>query len=457
MPFNPIVFIVAAVGGYMLLRLRFFFIIHPIRTGTYLLRTVGRRDTARSLFLALGGTLGVGNIFGVAVGLILGGAGSVFWMLVSSVFAAVLKYSEVTLSSDALTHTAGGKHGGMFRIIRDGFGRLGGALSIVYAAATLLVAFSMGAALQTHTFVAAAGEIFDTPPTLSAALYAFLVLLTVVGGAKIIERVNEILIPLTTIVYISLALAILVIYRERLPAALGDIFRSALLPRAAGGGVVGFLTSRAVSEGFARGLLSNEAGSGTSSMAHARGGELNPAMSGLMGIVEVIFDTVILCTLTALVLLVSVPDVGAYSEGMDLALAGFVHALGRGGGGLLAACILAFSYSTVTCWYFYGCEAYSAIFGTSRPVVMLPLYLCAIVLGARAPSGVLVFVTDTLLLVMTAITGAVIIKSSDRIVHLSERGGVLTRRGINIRLFRGVKSAKRRPRVKLNGNQPQKR
>ena len=111
MPFNPIVFIVAAVGGYMLLRLRCFFIIHPIRTGSYLLRTVGRRDTARSLFLALGGTLGVGNIFGVAVGLILGGAGSVFWMLVSSVFAAVLKYSEVTLSSDALTHTAGGKHG----------------------------------------------------------------------------------------------------------------------------------------------------------------------------------------------------------------------------------------------------------------------------------------------------------------------------------------------------------
>lgn len=451
MPFNPIVIIVTAVGGYMLLRLRFFFIIHPFRTGAYLLRTVGRRDTARSLFLALGGTLGVGNIFGVAVGLILGGAGSVFWMLVSSVFAAVLKYAEVTLSADCLTHTEGGKHGGMFYIIRRSFGRLGGALSVVYSAATLLLAFTMGAALQTHTFVSAVGEIFDTPPTLTAVLYAFLVLLTVVGGARLIERVAGVMIPVVTVVYISLALAVLVIYRERIPDALGSIFRDALHPRAGMGGAVGFLTSRAVSEGFARGLLSNEAGSGTSSMAHARGGELNPAMSGLMGLVEVVFDTVILCSLTALALLVATPDVGAYTEGMDLALAGFIRALGLGGGGVLALCILAFSYSTVTCWYFYGCEAYSALFGTQHPVIMLPLYLGAVLLGARAPSGVLVFVTDSLLLIMTAITGAVIIKSSDRILYLSERGGVLTRRRGSIQLKIGAKRAKRPPRVKFNG------
>lgn len=451
MPFNPIVIIVTAVGGYMLLRLRFFFIIHPIRTGAYLLRTVGRRDTARSLFLALGGTLGVGNIFGVAVGLIVGGAGSVFWMLVSSVFAAVLKYAEVTLSADSLTHTDGGKHGGMFLIIRRSFGRLGGALSVVYSAATLLLAFTMGAALQTHTFVSAATEIFDTPPDLTAALYAFLVLLTVVGGARLIERVAGVMIPVATVVYISLALAVLVIYRERVPDALGSIFRDALLPRAGMGGAVGFLTSRAVSEGFARGLLSNEAGSGTSSMAHARGGELNPAMSGLMGIVEVVFDTVILCTLTALALLVATPDVGAYTEGMDLALAGFIHTLGRGGGGVLALCILAFSYSTVTCWYFYGCEAYSALFGAHHPAIMLPLYLGAVLLGARAPSGALVFITDSLLLVMTAITGAVIIKSSDRILYLSERGGVLVRRRGSIQLKSGRKRAKHPPRVKFNG------
>ena len=427
MTFNPICIIVSLVGLYLLVRLRFFFIVHPIRTSKYLLRTLSRRDTARSLILALSGTLGVGNIFGVSLGLILGGAGSVFWMLVSAIFAAVLKYAEVTLSSDGIMRDDAGTHGGMHLAARATLGKLGTPVAVIYTASVLLLSFSMGASLQTVTFVSSVSKIFNTPPTLTAALFAILVFFAVVGGTKIIERVTEIIIPLTTIIYILLTLSVIVICRDRLSDAIRLIFVGAFTARGALGGVFGFLTSRALSEGFARGLLSNEAGAGTSSIAHARGSTLNPAMSGLMGIVEVLFDTVILCTLTALSVLVSVGDISIFTDGMSLVFAAFVGTLGIPAGLLLTFCILSFAFSTVICWYFYGSEAARVLFGLERPVLFLPGYLFAVVFGSRIDSGILVFITDALLLIMTSVTAILLVKNSDRILILSENGGVLSK------------------------------
>ena len=427
MQFNPLVIIVTLTGAYLLVRLRFFFILHPVRTAKTVTGALKKRESLTSLTLALAGTLGVGNIFGVAVGILCGGAGSVFWMLVSALFASVLKYAEVLLTHDAHGRECGEKRQGMTAVIRHSLGRLGPIASVIYSSSTVLLSLFMGAALQSLTAVDAMSEIFDTPPTVAVAMLALLTLFAIIGGVKIIERVTAAVIPLTTIVYIALSVAVLAVCRERIPTALGAIVSGALSSRGAIGGVFGFLTSRAVSEGYSRGLLSNEAGAGTSSLAHARAGALNPAVSGLLGIIEVFFDTVVLCTLTALAVLVGVPDPSLYSGGMSLVFGAFTSALGNAFGAPLAACILSFAYSTVICWYFYGSESLTLLTGKRR-ALFLPVYVFFVLLGAVIDDGLLVLVTDVLLLVMTLLTNLALVKSSDRIVTLSESGGVLNKR-----------------------------
>ena len=426
MKFNPLCIIVTLTGAYLLFRLRFFFILHPFRCLKKTCASLKKRQTARSLVLALAGTLGVGNVFGVAVGISVGGAGSLFWMLVSSLFASVIKYSEVLLSQASMDKRGSESHGGIHNALLA-LGKFGGVLAVVYSSSTLLLSFSMGAALQSSTLVSSVGQIFDTPPLLTSVILSFFVLLAVVGGAAIIERVTEIVIPVTTIIYIILCSCVIFLCYERVPSALSEVWRSAFSCESAFGGALGFLLSRSLSEGFARGLLSNEAGAGTSSMAHARGASLNPAASGLMGIVEVFFDTVLVCSLTGLAILVSVPEPRAHFGGMELVFRAVCEPLGSFSGVILSFCVVAFAYSTVICWYFYGLESCLKLFSGGR-CVFLPLYLAFVCVGCMIPEDVLVFATDTLLLIMTALTSLVLIKSSDRIVTLSEFGGVLDKR-----------------------------
>lgn len=446
MPFNPLCIIVALTGLYLLFKLRFFFIIHPVRALRLTISSLKRRSTARALFLALSGTLGVGNVLGVAVGIITGGAGSVFWMLLSALFASVLKYSEVVLSQDSSRREDGAKHGGMTYVLRRSFGKMGAPLSLIYSSCVILLSLFMGAALQSAALVSSVDVIFDTPPTLTAVILAFCVLLSVVGGAKIIEKIAAVVIPLTTIIYIFLTLSVVFVCRAHLPAAIESILRGAISAEGAFGGIFGFFFSRAVSEGFARGLLSNEAGAGTSSMAHARTESMNPAQMGLMGIVEVFFDTTLLCTLTALMILTSVGDITAFTTGMPLVLTAVTGALGTPFSFVLALCVAAFAISTVNCWYFYGCEALSSLLGGTPPLY-LPVYLAFVILGHTLSEGMLVFVTDLLLLLLTLLTTCVLIKKSDRILHLSESGGVIPRHGkyLNLRIPSGRGLALNKP------------
>ena len=445
MKLNPLAFIVTVTGLYLLVRLRFFFIIHPFRTAKNMLRGLCRGDTLRSLFLALSGTLGVGNVIGVALGIIIGGAGSVFWMLLSTVFATVIKYAEVSLCTDGICRKSDGTHGGMHYALVRFFGRRGGILAIVYSTAMILLSLFMGASLQSAALVGSIGEIFNTPPTVIGILLAFLVLFAVVFGTKIIERITAAVIPLTTIVYIALCLAIIMTCRDRIVLAVGDILRGAFLSRGVFGGALGFLSSRALSEGFSRGLLSNEAGAGTSSVAHARGGSLHPSMCGLMGMVEVLFDTTVLCTLTALAILTAVPEYADFESGVALVIAA-TRPLGSTAAIILAACIAAFAFSTVVCWYFYSSEAQLALFGRIHPF-FLPIYLSFVILGVYIPERPMLFVTDTLLLVMTAITSMLLIKKSDRICTLSEGFGLY---GSPCKIFGSVsfKKVKRKRRIK---------
>ena len=417
-------FILTAAGAYMLVKLRFFFVLHPIRTLKKTVRAVKDIDTAKSVSLALAGTLGVGNVFGVCLGIIVGGPGSVLWLLVSSLFASVLKYCEVTLSHDR-SDAAIDRKFGMISTLRSFGGRSGGVLSFVFALFCLLLSLFMGSALQCGTVSETAAQIFNTPPLLIGIIFAFLTLASIAWGVKIIEKITLIAIPLSTIIYIIITLSIIVIHIEKLPSVISLVCTSALNPKSGVGGIIGIMLSPALREGYSRGLLSNEAGCGTSSLAHTRSGLLNPAAAGLMGILEVVFDTVILCSLTALSVLSAVPDISNYNEGMSLIVSAVGSTLGGGYVVLLLFLVFVFAYATVICWYYYGWVAFSYVTRGRFTVFFLPLYLAFVVLGAVIDNRLLVYFTDVSMLVLAASTVFVIIKKSDRVVALSEQGGTL--------------------------------
>ena len=346
-------------------------------------------------------------------------------MMVSVVFASAVKYAEVVLSSDRESAGKSDPRGGMYGVIRRSFARGGTAMAKMYAVLLLCLGIVMGAAMQSASVVSASTEIFDTPPAVIALIFVVLVLVAIFGGTKIIERITEIVIPLSTLIYIILSLLVVFIYRSELPHTISEIIHGAFDMSACAGGILGFMLSGPMKEGFSRGILSNEAGSGTSSLAHARSGILNPAAAGLMGIIEVVFDTAFLCLLTALAVLLPIDDVSAYTGGMQLVMSAFRLSLGSFSEKIVLFSVLSFAFATVICWYFYFTEAYSWLFGDRAAHITLPVFLGASFLGYLADGIILVSLTDICLLGLTAINAITLIKSSDRIRFLSERGGVI--------------------------------
>ena len=319
MNFNPLPLILSAVGIYFLIKLRFFFILHPVKTVGKTFRAIKDKRALKSLTLALAGTLGVGNVFGVAVGIIVGGPGSVFWLFISMFFAMIIKYAEVVISADNLFHD-NETHGGMFYVIRNSFKHRGRFMSKLYAASVLLLALVMGGALQSGTASDSAEGALGIPPVITAMIIGILTIFSILGGARKIEKVTAIVIPLTTIFYIFATLSVIIINFSSFSHILKLVLLSAFNTESAIGGVLGFILGAPFHEGFARGILSNEAGTGTSSIAHARSGVLNPARAGLLGMFEVWFDTGLICMLTAFSILLSVPDTSLFKTGTELVM-----------------------------------------------------------------------------------------------------------------------------------------
>lgn len=401
--------IVTVVGLYLLIRLRFFFIAHPIRTAREFLSALEDREARRSFFLALAGTLGVGNIFGVSAGLMIGGAGSLFWLFISSFFAMIIKYSETLLVFDT-----GAEQGGTAAVLTRVFSRLGRLISPLYAALTVLLAFFMGASMQAAALTDAAEKSLGLSPIFTALILLFLLLPCLLGGAKKIESITEIIIPLTTIIYIILCFAAIFVNFNRLGDVICYVLDSAFNFRSAVGGGVMFL---AVREGFARGILSNEAGVGTSAMAHSRSQRRSPHVAGLFAMCEVVFDSSLLCIFTGLAVLVSVPDISAFDTPMSLVNAAFSSALGAPVSYILTVLIFAFAYSTIICWYYYGMECSRLYFGKISWLYPL-LFVAAILTSGLLPPSFLLYFTDLLLLLMSLMTLSAILKKTPRIAEL---------------------------------------
>lgn len=406
-------------GAYFLFRLRFFFILRPKKTLKKAMTAAGGKNALPSLSLALAGTLGVGNIVGVAVGISVGGAGSVFWLLFSSLFAMIIKYCESVVSSDM------GEGLGMIGVIEKSFGRFSRHLSLLYSALALILSFVMGAALQSASIGQSAALGFSLSPLKTAVILLVMLLVPIIIGSKKIEKITVIIIPLATIIYIFLALSTIISNVEKVIPAVKSIFSSAFSAEGIGGGVLGFLVSDKIKEGYLRGILSNEAGAGTSSLAHARNGTSDAASVGIMGMSEVFFDTVVLCMITALATLVSVDSFSGKS-GVFIILSGIGSVFGEISEYLVFICIFAFAYSTIVCWYYYGGCASRYLFRSKSGEILFSVTFLAFALcGVLVKGDALIKITDFILLGLSLISLSALMKNSDRIVLLSEKSGII--------------------------------
>ena len=400
--------LITAAGGYFLFKLRFFFILHPKKTFAAV-KTGGRGDFV-SLSLALAGTLGVGNIVGVSLGISIGGAGAVFWLLLSSLFSSVIKYAEVALSASA---EKSGR--GFIGIVKESFGRFGAPLATLFALLCLVLSLTMGSALQCSAAAECAQAALKIKREYLLLPILILVAAVTSGGEKFIEKAVSIIIPLTTLVYVFMCFSVILPNFSRFPAVLSKIFSGAFSLRSAGGGMLGFISSKAISEGYARGILSNEAGAGTSSFAHIRGDGRNPHEAGVFGILEVVFDTAVLCSVTAFAILLSPAHEAGGDFGSMLIAEAFRSVLGDFSVIALFISVLLFALATVFCWYYYGTVAGEYIFGKKFSRFYFFLFLLASGLGIFIDGERLIYFTDIILFALSLITLSTLVKNRKKV------------------------------------------
>ena len=345
----PAMACIIGVGILLSVRTRF---IQVRRFGLAMKRTIGKvfektqsKEGAISPFqavcTALAGTVGTGNIAGVAGAVALGGPGAIFWMWCSAFLGMCTKFSEVTLALHYREKNANGEYvGGPMYYIKNGLGKKWQFLAVLYALFGVLTVFGTGNAAQVNTIVAAINSALSsfnvigdtsnaTVNLIFGIVIAAIVAMVLLGGIKRIGQVTEKLVPFMAILYIVLSLGVIVLRIDRVPGVFAQIIEGAFSPRAVTGGVVGtmFLSMK---KGFSRGIFSNEAGLGTGSIAHACADTDNAAHQGLFGIFEVFVDTIIICTMTGLVILLAAPEINyGQAAGAELTISGFVAAYGK--------------------------------------------------------------------------------------------------------------------------------
>ncbi len=368
-------------GGFYVIYLKGGPFAHPVRSVRAMLGGGGAGASPFSaVMLALAGTLGVGNLVGVANAIAIGGAGAIFWMWVSSLAAMILKYAEITLAVRHRRRDRAGKFfGGAVYYIRDCFRdrkrpRTAAVLGCVFVALIVLDALGMGCMIQSEAVGSALSGTLSLSPWVTGGVLLMLTLPFLFRGVHSLRALTEYLVPLMSVGYILLSVIVLVMRWELVGGAFASIFEGAFSKGSMGGGVIGFLTSRALRVGTMRGLLSNEAGCGTAPTAHASADAKSPASQGLWGIFEVFVDTILLCTATALVILVAPIDPCTMAgEGILMTVRAYTSVLGAWSGVFLAAAVFCFGYGTLLCWGHYGAEAIRAL--TGRKGILRAYYL----------------------------------------------------------------------------------
>lgn len=328
---------------------------------------------------ALGGTMGVGNIVGVAIALQTGGAGAVFWMCLGAFFGMMTKYAEVLLAIVYRNKTQKGCRGGPMYYMEKGLkGKTGRFFAIVFSSACVLGSFGTGNMVQTNAISTAMKDAFDIPICATGFVVVAITAVVILGGSKRILRVSSGIVPLMAGLYLVGAGTILWIFRAELPRAIGTIFSEAFSFEAASGGFVGLITSKALRIGISRGISTNEAGLGSAPIAHACSETKSPVEQGMWGIVEVFVDTILVCTVTALAILVT--GVPLNSSATTQA---FTLVWGDLGNKILATAVSCFAIASVFSWCMYGAQAMEYLFPNKPSFIQFynKLYLVGCFVG----------------------------------------------------------------------------
>lgn len=349
----------------------------------------------QALCTALAATVGTGNLVGVAGAIALGGPGSIFWMWVCAALGMITKYAEATLAVCYRAEENGEAVGGPMYMIRNGLGKRWHWLASVYCFLGVFAAFGVGNATQINAVITGADQVaayfgsgISTKDKLLMGIFLAVVIgAMLLGGAKRIGGVAELLVPFVSCAYLALCIGVLTARSSAIPDAFAAIFHGAFSPRAVTGGVVGsaFQTLRI---GVSRGVFTNEAGMGTASIAHASAKVTHPAQQGLMGIMEVFLDTIVICTMTALVILcsgVSIPygeDVGA-----ALTVEAFSAVYGDWVSVFLALALCCFAFATVLGWGLYGARCAQFLFGPKSWKFFVLAQSAVVILGAVLQTG----------------------------------------------------------------------
>lgn len=411
----PAMICIIGVGLLLSVRTRF---IQVRKFGAAMKNTIGKifdktqaKDGSMSPFqavcTALAGTVGTGNIAGVAGAIALGGPGAIFWMWCSAFLGMCTKFSEVTLAIHFREKNANGEYvGGPMYYIKNGLSKKWHFLAVLYALFGVLTVFGTGNATQVNTIVSSIHSalhnlhiIDDTVDERANLIFgifiAAFVAMVLLGGIKRIGQVSEKLVPFMATLYVILAIGVVILHISRVPAVFAMIFKSAFTPQAATGGIIGsmFLSMK---KGVSRGIFSNEAGLGTGSIAHACADTNNAVHQGMFGIFEVFMDTIVVCTLTGLVILLGAPNiVYGQAAGAELTISGFTATYGGWVSIFTAVAMCCFAFSTIIGWGLYGSRCIEFLGGEKLVRPFLVAYSFVSIIGATINLGLLWDIADT--------------------------------------------------------------
>lgn len=411
----PAMVCIIGVGLYLSIRTGFL----QIRKFPYAMKcTIGRMFRKReasdgaitpfqAVCTALAATVGTGNIAGVAGAIAIGGPGAVFWMWISALLGMCTKFTEVTLAVHFREKNSHGDWvGGPMYYIKNGLGKNWLWLAYAFALFGVLAVFGTGNATQVNTITAAINSALlnyhvisdDAVPACSliiGIIIALLVALILLGGIKRIGNVAEKLVPLMALLYLALALGVILMNISRVPAVFGSIITGAFRPSSVTGGIAGsmFLSMQ---KGVARGIFSNEAGLGTGSIAHACADTQKPVKQGLFGVFEVFMDTIVICTMTALVILLSGIEVPyGTAAGAELTISGFTSTYGNWMSIFTAVAMCCFAFSTILGWGLYGSRCIEFLFGTKIIKPFMVIYALVAIVGATVDLGLVWSIAET--------------------------------------------------------------
>ena len=382
----PLITLLGGTGIYLTLRLKLLQVVRLPKALSLIFKAKnhGEGDVSsfKALCVALAATVGTGNIVGVATAVKIGGPGAIFWMWMAAFFGMATKYAEGLLAVKYRSTDANGNiAGGPMYYIRQGMGEKYKPLATFFAAATILVAyFGIGTFPQVNAIVDSAEISFGLSKILTGFLLTVLIAAITIGGLQSIAKVASKVIPFMAIMYIAISLGLIVMNIDALPAAVALVLESAFTGTAAAGGFAGSTIMMAMQNGIARGVFSNESGLGSAPIAAAAAKTKEPAEQGLISMTGTFIDTIIICTMTGLALVLTGVWQGD-AAGAAMTSAAFASTYGNIGSMLLTVALVLFAFTTILGWNYYGERACIYLFGTKGVMPYRLIFIALIASG----------------------------------------------------------------------------